>query len=155
MWWPGPTLPVEAGTRCRNPRNWSSRPKGFRNTRWPSLDKAAQCPAWAVTKLNCSPNRPESGNRQASAGLSNDTHASAHPVAETTGFQSTRPYKDSSVSPGCAEETCPQQHQLTGASALQPQPVQLMSLGRKVLKPRWLQLWLWHFDMLPMCAAVV
>lgn len=134
MWWPGPKLLVEAETRCRNPRNWSSRPKGFRNICWQNLDKAVECLAWELTQLNCSPNRTESRSRQASAVLSNFPHASAHPMVETTDCQNTRPHKDSSVAPGCAGGTCLQRHQLTGASALQQQPLQLMSLS-KAQKP--------------------
>lgn len=137
MWWLDPTLLVEAETRCRNSRNWSSRPKGFRNTCWQNLDKAAECQVWAQTQLNCSPNRTKSRTMQASAALSHFPHASAHPVAETTDSQSTRPHKGSSVPPGCAGGTCPQQHQLTGASALQQQPVQPMSPS-EALNPKWL-----------------
>lgn len=66
MWWRGPTPLVEAETRCRNPGNWSSRPKGFRNIHWQNLDKAAQCPVWVHTKLNCSPNRTGNSSRHAS-----------------------------------------------------------------------------------------
>lgn len=121
MWWPGPTLQVEAETRCRNPRNWSSRPRGFRNTCWQNLDEAGQSLVWGpiVTELHCSPHGTEGRSRQASAVLSVFSHAWPHPVAGTTDSQSTRPHKGSSVPPGCAGGTCPRRHQLTGAFALQ------------------------------------